>query len=36
MLRFRGSKCNRDPEEVQVDGLQGHDHNYGIEPEAIE
>ena len=25
-----------DPEEVQDDGLQGHDHTYGIEPEAIE
>ena len=28
--------CIRDPEEVQYDGLQGHDHTYGIEPEAIE
>ena len=28
--------CNRDPEEVMDDGLQGHDHTYGIEPEAIE
>ena len=29
--------CSRDPEEVQDDGLQGHDHTlYGIEPEAIE
>ena len=27
--------CSRDPEEVQDDGLQGHDHTYGIEPEAI-
>ena len=26
--------CNRDPEEVQDDGL--HDYTYGIEPEAIE
>ena len=26
----------RDPEEVWEDGLQGHDHTYGIEPEAIE
>ena len=26
--------CNRDPEQVQDDGL--HDHTYGIEPEAIE
>ena len=25
-----------DPEEVQDNGLQGHDHTYGIEPEAIE
>ena len=28
--------CSRDPEEVQDDGLQGHDHTYGIEPEDIE
>ena len=28
--------CSRDPEEVQDDGLQGHDHTYGIEPKAIE
>ena len=28
--------CSRNPEEVQDDGLQGHDHTYGIEPEAIE
>ena len=28
--------CSRDPEEVQDDGLQGHDHTYGIEPESIE
>ena len=28
--------CNRDPEEVQDDGLQGHDHTYGIKPEATE
>ena len=28
--------CSRDPEEVQDDGLQVHDHTYGIEPEAIE
>ena len=27
---------SRDPEEVQDHGLQGHDHTYGIEPEAIE
>ena len=27
--------CSRDPEEVQDDGLQGHEHTYGIEPEAI-
>ena len=25
----------RDPKEVQDDGLQGHDHNYGIKPESI-
>ena len=28
--------CSRDPEEVQDDGLQGHDHTYGIETKAIE
>ena len=28
--------CIRDPEEVQDDGLQGHDHTYGIKAEAIE
>ena len=28
--------CSRDPEEVQDDGLQVHDHTYGIEHEAIE
>ena len=28
--------CSRDPKEVQDDGLQGHDHTYGIEHEAIE
>ena len=28
--------CSRDPKEVQDDGLQGHGHTYGIEPEAIE
>ena len=28
--------CSRDPEEVQDDGLQGHDHTYGIKHEAIE
>ena len=28
--------CSRDTEQVQDDGLQGHDHTYGIEPEAIE
>jgi len=27
--------CGRDPEEVWDDGLQGHDHTYGIEPEAF-
>ena len=26
----------RDPEEIQDDGLQGHDHTYGIKPESIE
>ena len=28
--------CSRDPKEVQDDGLQDHDHTYGIKPEAIE
>ena len=28
--------CSRDLEEVWDDGLQGHDHTYGIELEAIE
>ena len=28
--------CSRDVEEVQDDGMQGHDHTYGIEHEAIE
>ena len=28
--------CSRDPKEVQYDGLQVHDHTYGIEPEVIE
>ena len=27
---------NRYLEEVQDDGLQGHGHTYGIEPEPIE
>ena len=28
--------CNRDPEEVRDDGLQGDGHTYGIKPEAVE
>ena len=28
--------CSIDPEEVQDDALQGHDHTYDIEHEAIE
>ena len=28
--------CSRDPEEVHDDGLHGHKHTYGIEPEATE
>ena len=28
--------CSIDTEEVQDDGLQGHDHTYGIEHESIE
>ena len=27
--------CSRDLEEVQDDGLQGHDHTYGIKPELL-
>ena len=26
----------RDPEEIQDDGLEGHDQTYGIKPKAIE
>ena len=29
-------ECSRDPEELQDNGLQGHDHTYGIEHELIE
>ena len=35
LLGTRGV-CSRDPEEVHDDGLQGHNHTYGIEHEAIE
>ena len=28
--------CSIDHEEAQDDGMQGHDHTYGNEPEAIE
>ena len=28
--------CSKYPEEVQDDGMQGYDHTYVIEPEAIE
>ena len=28
--------CSKYPEQVWDDGLQGHGHTYGIEPEAIE
>ena len=28
--------CGRDPEEILYDGLQGHDHTYGIKLEAID
>ena len=27
--------CSGDIEEVQDDGLQGHDHTYGIKPEVL-
>ena len=35
---FPGTRevCSRVHEEVRDDGMQGHDHTYGIEPEAIE
>ena len=33
---FLGQVCSRDSEEIRDDGLQGHNHTYGIEPEAIE
>ena len=29
-------ECSRDPEDIRDDGLQGHDHTYVFEPEAIE
>ena len=32
----QGKYGSRDPEEFWDDGLQGYDHTYGIEPEAIE
>ena len=35
-LPWRREVWSGDPEEVRDDGLQGHDHTYGIEPEAIE
>ena len=28
--------CSRDPQEVHDDGMQGHDHTYGIKAEDIE
>ena len=28
--------CISDPEEVQDDGVHGHNHTYGIETEATE
>ena len=28
--------CSRDPEEVWDDGLQGHEHTYGVKPEVVE
>ena len=35
---FHGTRgiYSRYLEEIQDDGLQGHDHTYGMEPEAIE
>ena len=35
-LPWKREVCSGDPEEVQDDGLQGHEHTYGIKPEAIE
>ena len=34
---FLGTRevCSRDLEEVQDDGLQGHDHTYGIDPKLL-
>ena len=36
MQMWKREVCNRDPEEVQDDELQVHDHTYGIEPKATE
>ena len=36
ILPWTREVCSGDPEEVRDDGLQGHDHTYGIKPEAIE
>ena len=27
--------CSRDPKEIWDDGMQGHNHSYGIEPELL-
>ena len=27
--------CSKDPEEVWDNGLEGHDHTFGIKPEAV-
>ena len=37
-LNLSGTReiCSKDPEEVRDDGMQGPDHTYGIEPEAID
>ena len=36
-MDFPGTReiYSRDPEEVWDDGLQGHDHTYGIEPKLL-
>ena len=35
-IRWIREVCSGDSEEVRDDGMQGHGHTYGIEPEAIE
>ena len=35
-LPLKREVCSRDSEEVHDDGMQGHDHTYGIKVEPIE